>query len=446
MGIAIAPYDGLDTEELVKAADLALYSAKGCGRGQYRFYSSDLKDGAKIRRQLEEDLRDALQKNEFRMHYQPIVDAQTYKLKSLEALMRWEHPERGFVPPSEFIPVAEDIGIIKQMGEWALLETCKQAAEWPVELRVAVNVSTIQFAHDDFPQIVHRALQTSGLDPRRLELEITESVFMGDDRRTQRIFSELKDLDVRLALDDFGTGYSSMSYLRKAPFDKIKIDQSFIRGATEEDNNNAAIISAIVSLASALDMETVAEGVETEDELALVKQRGADLIQGYIFSRPVTHDDLLERLDKGELEYEPRGPAKYRSERKTVFRRIGLIHGDHRYKAVLRNISKTGAMIEGLMGVPVGTEVVLDLGGGQLAVATVRRSEKQSLGLEFETSLISDGADGLCTRPRVSPYAIEAAGRPLQSLSLDPYAMLAGDMLAKPMNIPQFVEVDLSGR
>lgn len=446
VGIAIAPYDGLDTEELVKAADLALYSAKGCGRGQYRFYSSDLKDGAKIRRQLEEDLRDALQKNEFRMHYQPIVDAQTYKLKSLEALMRWEHPERGFVPPSEFIPVAEDIGIIKQMGEWALLETCKQAAEWPVELRVAVNVSTIQFAHDDFPQIVHRALQTSGLDPRRLELEITESVFMGDDRRTQRIFSELKDLDVRLALDDFGTGYSSMSYLRKAPFDKIKIDQSFIRGATEEDNNNAAIISAIVSLASALDMETVAEGVETEDELALVKQRGADLIQGYIFSRPVTHDDLLERLDKGELEYEPRGPAKYRSERKTVFRRIGLIHGDHRYKAVLRNISKTGAMIEGLMGVPVGTEVVLDLGGGQLAVATVRRSEKQSLGLEFETSLISDGADGLCTRHRVSPYAIEAAGRPLQSLSLDPYAMLAGDMLAKPMNIPQFVEVDLSGR
>lgn len=237
-----------------------------------------------------------------------------------------------------------------------------------------------------------------------------------------------------------------MSYLRKAPFDKIKIDQSFIRGATEEDNNNAAIISAIVSLASALDMETVAEGVETEDELALVKQRGADLIQGYIFSRPVTHDDLLERLDKGELEYEPRGPAKYRSERKTVFRRIGLIYGDHRYKAVLRNISKTGAMIEGLMGVPVGTEVVLDLGGGQLAVATVRRSEKQSLGLEFETSLISDGADGLCTRHRVSPYAIEAAGRPLQSLSLDPYAMLAGDMLAKPMNIPQFVEVDLSGR
>lgn len=269
---------------------------------------------------------------------------------------------------------------------------------------------------------------------------------MGDDRRTQRIFSELKDLDVRLALDDFGTGYSSMSYLRTAPFDKIKIDQSFVRGATEEDNNNAAIISAIVSLAEALEMETVAEGVETEDELALVKSRGVDLVQGYIFSRPVTHDDLLDRLDKGELQYEPRGPAKYRSERKTVFRRIGLIHGDHRYKVVLRNISKTGAMIEGLVGVPNGTEVVLDLGGGQLAVAKVRRTNRFSLGLEFETSLISDGADGLCTRHRVSPYAIEAAGRPLQSLSHDPYAMLAGEVLQQPRSIPQFMEVDTSAR
>ena len=442
IGVAIAPYDGLDTEELVKAADLALYAAKGGGRGQYRFYSSDLKDGAKVRRQTEEDLRDALAKDELRMFYQPIIDADTHKVKALEALMRWDHPERGNVPPSEFIPVAEDIGLIKQIGDWALHEVCRQACEWPLELRVAVNVSAIQFAHDDFPQIVQRALQASGLDPKRLELEITESVFMGDNGRTQRVFEELKELGVRLALDDFGTGYSSLSYLQTAPFDKIKIDQSFVRGATEDGNNNAAIMSAIVGLAVALNMETVAEGVETQDELDLVKNRGATSIQGYIFSRAIAHEEVLDRLERGELEYEPRGPAKYRAERKTVFRRIGLIHEDHRYRVVLRNISKTGAMIEGLLDVPLGTQVVLDLGGGQLAVATVRRSFAHSQGLEFETPLISDGAEGLCTRHRVSPYAIEAAGRPLAALPQDAYSLLAGSAAANGKAPRRFMQVD----
>ena len=426
VGMATAPYDGLDADELVTAAQLAMHAAKSGGRGQYRFYSSDLKDGAKMRRRTEEDLRDAIHRDELRMFYQPIVDAKTHKLKALEALMRWDHPERGNVPPSEFIPVAEDIGIIRQIGDWALHEVCRQAQEWPIELRVAVNVSAIQFANDDFPVVVQRALQASGLDPRRLELEITESVFMGDNGRTQRMFEELKQLGVRLALDDFGTGYSSLSYLRTAPFDKIKIDQSFVRGATEEGNNNAAIMSAIVGLAEALNMETVAEGVETQDELTLVCNRRADSVQGYIFSRPILHEEVLDMLERGELTYEPRGPAKYRAERKTVFRRVGLIHDDHRYKVVLRNISKTGAMIEGLLEVPLGTEVVLDLGGGQLAVATVRRSFAHTQGLEFEMPLISDGADGLCTRHRVSPYAIEAAGSPLAALPKDAYSLLAG--------------------
>ncbi|MDG6078343.1 GGDEF and EAL domain-containing protein [Erythrobacter litoralis] len=440
VGMAIAPYDGLDTDELIKAADLALYAAKGGGRGQYRFYSSDLKDGAKLRRQTEEDLRDALVKDELRMFYQPIIDAKTHKLKALEALMRWDHPERGNVPPSQFIPVAEDIGIIKQIGDWALHEVCRQAQEWPLELRVAVNVSAVQFAHDDFPQVVQRALQASGLDPRRLELEITESVFMGDNGRTQRMFEELKNLGIRLALDDFGTGYSSLSYLRTAPFDKIKIDQSFVRGATEEGNNNAAIMSAIVGLAEALDMETVAEGVETHDELQLVKNRGASSVQGYIFSRAIAHDEVLERLARGDLEYEPRGPAKYRAERKTVFRRVGLIHEDHRYRVVLRNISKTGAMIEGLLDVPLGTDVVLDLGGGQLAVATVRRSFAHSQGLEFEIPLISDGAEGFCTRHRVSPYEIEAAGKPLSALPQDAYSLIAGNSAGQSPR--RFMQVD----
>ena len=442
LGIAVAPYDGLDAEELVSAADLALYAAKGGGRGQYRFYSSDLKEGAQMRRMLEEDLRDALIKDELVMHYQPIVKAKDYNLSGFEALIRWQHPERGFVSPEIFIACAEDIGMISEIGEWALRRVCEEAQQWPMELRVAVNVSPTQFVNDGFVDIVQRALQASGLAPERLELEITESVFAGDDEHTLDIFHRLKELGVRLALDDFGTGYSSMSYLRKAPFDKIKIDQSFVRGSTEEGNNNSAIISAIVSLAQALKMETVAEGTETKDELKLVIDKGASHIQGYIFSRPVTNEEALQRLAKGELAFEPRGPERYRSERKSVFRRIGVIHGDHRYNATLRNISKTGARVEGLMGVPVGTEFVLDLGDGQLAVATVRNARKSSLGLEFEAPLISDGSDGLCTRHRVSPYAIEAAGRPLAALPRDAYGLLHEASLHRMPSIPQFREVE----
>ena len=441
VGIAIAPYDGLDTEELVKATDLALYAAKGGGRGQYRFYSSDLQDGAKHRRQVEEDLRDAITNSELSMHYQPLICAKTHTVQACEALMRWEHPERGSISPGVFIPVAEEIGIIKEMGDWALREVCRQAKEWPVDLRVAVNVSAIQFSHDDFAHVVKNALHYSGLSPDRLELEITESVFLGDADRSQRMFAELKDLGVRLALDDFGTGYSSLSYLRTAPFDKIKIDQSFVRGATEEGNNNAAILSAITGLAAALKMDTVAEGVEAEDELALVTERGATLIQGYIFSRAISHEELLERLEQGKLKYEPRGPAKYRADRKRVFRRIGLIHEDSRYKVVMRNLSKTGAMIEGLLDVPQGTDIVLDLGGGQLAVATVRRSKGSMQGVEFETQLISDGADGLCTRHRVSPYQIEAAGRPLAALTQDAYSMMVAEQLGSGRK--KFVEVEV---
>ena len=441
VGIAIAPYDGLDTEELVKATDLALYAAKGGGRGQYRFYSSDLQDGAKHRRQVEEDLRDAITNSELSMHYQPLICAKTHTVQACEALMRWEHPERGSISPGVFIPVAEEIGIIKEIGDWALREVCRQAKEWPVDLRVAVNVSAIQFSHDDFAHVVKNALHYSGLSPDRLELEITESVFLGDADRSQRMFAELKDLGVRLALDDFGTGYSSLSYLRTAPFDKIKIDQSFVRGATEEGNNNAAILSAITGLAAALKMDTVAEGVEAEDELALVTERGATLIQGYIFSRAISHEELLERLEQGKLKYEPRGPAKYRADRKRVFRRIGLIHEDSRYKVVMRNLSKTGAMIEGLLDVPQGTDIVLDLGGGQLAVATVRRSKGSMQGVEFETQLISDGADGLCTRHRVSPYQIEAAGRPLAALTQDAYSMMVAEQLGSGRK--KFVEVEV---
>ena len=432
VGIATAPYDGIDAEALTSAADLALYAAKGGGRGQYRFFASDLKDGAHMRRRIEEDLRDALVNGQLEMHYQPIVSSKTNRATCMEALLRWHHPERGFVPPSIFVPVAEDMGLIKEIGAFVLHRSCEDATAWPADVRVAVNVSAIQFARDDFPAQVSQMLKHSGLDPARLELEITESVFVGDTERTQRVFEELKKLGVRLALDDFGTGYSSLSYLQKAPFDKIKIDQSFVRGATDQGNNNAEILSAIVNLAEALKMETVAEGVETLDELKLVKDRGASHIQGYIFSAALTQDDVLHRLASEPAEFEAKGPARFRAERRTLFRKIGVIHDDFRYKGVLRNLSKTGAMVEGLLNVPIDTKLVLDLGGGQLAVCTVRRSKGATIGIEFETPLVSDGADGLCTRHRVSPYAIEAAGRPLAPLPMDAYSLLANPAAAKP--------------
>ena len=443
VGIAIAPFDGIETEELVSAADLSLYAAKGGGRGQYRFYSSELKDGARHRREIEEELRDALAMNSgLEMYYQPLVDAKTHKVKCFEALIRWHHPERGFISPAEFIPVAEDTNQIAALGEWVLRRSCMDAAAWPGEVAVAVNVSAVQFANPDLPKIVQTALELSGLPPSRLELELTESVFIGDPLATHDMFKALKKLGVRLALDDFGTGYSSLGYLKNAPFDKIKIDQSFVRGATEEGNNNAAIITAVVSLARALNMVTVAEGVEAKDELALVRERGADLVQGWLFSKALPQDAVMERLESGALKFEAAGPAKHRSDRISMFRRIGVIHEDHRYDAVMRNLSKTGARIEGIIDVPLGTPLVLDLGGGQLAVGEVRRSEGAEQGIEFEIPLISDGADGLCTRHRVSPYMLAAAGMPLAALPPGNYQMpSSNDRRRAP---PRFMQADLT--
>lgn len=448
VGIATAPYDGVDRAELLKATNIAFNASKGA-RARYRFYSSELQDQVGQRRQIEEDLRDAIATGiGLAMHYQPIVDARTHQLKCLEALMRWDDPERGEISPGLFIPIAEETGLIRQIGTWALEEACRQAQQWPGDLRVAINVSAIQFMDGKFVDTVETALRKSGIAPARVELEITESVFMADQAYTQRIFKALKSLGVRLALDDFGTGYSSLSYLSKAPFDKIKIDQSFVRGATEPGNNNAAIISSVVSLALALNMETVAEGVETQDELELVTGKGASHIQGRLFSFAVSQQELLDKIASGDLVYEPEGPARQRADRRSEYRRVGLVHDDHRYIVVLRNLSKTGALIEGLLDVPVGTEVVLDLGDGQLAVATVQRSSEFRQGVEFETPLISDGADGLCTRYRVSPYLIEAAGRPLAALPDDPYAALTGQDAAKAklMRPKFFREVDRDSR
>ncbi|HEV2597230.1 EAL domain-containing protein [Sphingopyxis sp.] len=415
VGVAIAPFDGSSSDDLVRNADLALYAAKGNGRGRFAFYSSDLHQAAEQRRALEDDLRDALARGEMELSYQPVVHSKSNVVTGVEALVRWTHPDRGLISPGLFIPIAEEANLIWQLGEWVLRRACDDASRWPGEMRVAVNVSPIQFANPDLPKIVANALAATGLAPDRLELEITESVFLGDSAETSRMFKALKALGVRLALDDFGTGYSSLGYLQSAPFDKIKIDQSFVRGATEPGSRNSAIIAAIVALAEALEMETTAEGIESLDQLDLIRKLNVSHVQGYVYSKPVPQAELLEHAEAGSWTIKPAGPARQRNDRFSLFRKVGAVHDNHRYNVVIRNLSATGAFIEGILDVPVGTRFVIDFGEGQLVTATVRRSMKHQQGVEFEQTMVSDGNGGLCTRHRVSPYLIAAAAQQTDS-------------------------------
>nr|WP_243414956.1 EAL domain-containing protein [Altererythrobacter segetis] len=443
VGVAVAPYDALEKDEMVRASDLALYAAKKGGRGQFRFYSADLKDEEQERQLLLDDLREALAEDKLELHYQPVVRTADNVVVGFEALMRWEHEERGFVSPAVFIPAAEEGNLINQLGEWALKIACRAAVNWPKTVRVAVNVSAVQFANPAFPDIVTQALAASGLEPNRLELELTESVFMGDSETVDETFKALKLLGVRLALDDFGTGYSSLSYLRSAPFDKIKVDKSFVDSCTQKDHNSAKIITAIISLSEALSMETTVEGVEAFDQLKLVISKGAKFVQGWIYSKALRLTEIEEKIANKDFKIEPEGPEIHRPERRSVFRRIGVIHDDHRYEAVMRDLSKTGAKIEGLIGVPEGTGLVLDLGGGQLAVCMVTRTQDAQIAVEFETPLVSDGAGGLVTRHRVSPYALAAAGMPLATLPQGNYPLQ--QIAGPPRSKPQFMQVTVSG-
>jgi predicted signal transduction protein with EAL and GGDEF domain len=397
-GIAIYPDDGRTSEELIRSADLALYAAKDGGRGRYHFYSDDLHSEAQERQQLEQDMRDAIAASEFELHYQPQVQTTTEKITGFEALLRWNHPVHGYLSPDKFVPIAEDTGLITQIGEWALRTACADLAKWPEPIRMAVNVSAIQFANPALPSIVTNAIAASGIEPGRLELEITESVFLNDDKSTSAMFGALKGIGVRLALDDFGTGYSSLGYLKKAPFDKIKIDQSFVRGATVDGSRNGAIISAIVNLAEALGMETTAEGVETLDELDLIRMHGCSHVQGFIYEKPLTAKAATERLETG-LEAIARGPQSARAPRQTMLRKVMLEHGKHKYNGTIRNISTTGALVEGLWNVPPGTEFGIHLSQGYVIKATARWCKEDRMGVEFAVPLELDDNGGVSVVP-----------------------------------------------
>jgi len=296
VGIAMAPGDGADADNLLKHADLALYQAKGEGGGTYRFFEAEMNARAQSRHRLESDLRRAITGGEFELYYQPLFDMETNRIGSFEALIRWNHPTRGLVAPDEFIPLAEETGLIVPIGTWVIQEACRQATKWPDHVRVAVNVSSVQFRKPGLANILMQALAASGLDPRRLEVEITESIFLESSDALIAILHSLRNMGIRIALDDFGTGYSSLSYLQSFPFDKIKIDRSFIQQMLSR-SGSTAIVHAITDLARALGMETTAEGVESSEQLAELRLHGCSSVQGYLFSRPVNAAGVFDALD-----------------------------------------------------------------------------------------------------------------------------------------------------
>jgi diguanylate cyclase (GGDEF)-like protein len=307
VGIALAPQHGGDLDQLLKNADLAMYAAKAAGRRTHRFFEPEMDARVKARRALEMDLRQAIIDRGFELQYQPCVSLRNGKITGCEALLRWRHPERGMIPPSEFIPVAEETGLINALGEWVLRTACAEATTWPDDIKLAVNVSPIQFKNDTFALKVVAALAASGLPASRLELEITETILIRDDEAALGILHQLRAAGVRIALDDFGTGYSSLSYLQRFPFDKIKIDRCFVDGIVE----SSCIVQAVVNIAAASNITTTAEGVETEQQRDLLRTLGCTEMQGYLFSPAKSATDLKQAFfshseSGGAIQTEPR--------------------------------------------------------------------------------------------------------------------------------------------
>ena len=285
IGAALLPFDATTADDLLKSADIALYQAKSEGGGSYRRFDADMSAALELRRGFEQDLRLAVQRNEFELHYQPLVDIDTQSVFGCEALIRWRHPIRGFVQPAEFIPIAESSGLIVEIGEWILRTACAEAAHWPSSIKVAVNLSPVQLTKNGLVEAVTEALSAARLDPRRLELEIIESTLLENTEPVLQTLWDLKKLGIEIVMDDFGTGYSSLGYLRKFPFDKIKVDRSFVTDMASS-TESTAIVRAVVGLASGLGMTTVAEGVETAEQLGSLQAEGCEQAQGFYFSKP----------------------------------------------------------------------------------------------------------------------------------------------------------------
>jgi diguanylate cyclase (GGDEF)-like protein len=302
IGISLYPDDGQDAETLIKSADTAMYHAKENGRNNYQFFAPSMNARAVQRQSIEASLRRALERQEFVLHYQPKINLHSGAIVGVEALIRWQHPERGLLPPAQFVPIAEDSGLIVPIGRWVLSEACRQTQAWlqaglPA-ITVAVNTSAVEFRAPDFLENIRSTLATSGLAPRSLELELTESVLMRDAEATNAMLHALSELGIKLAVDDFGTGYSSLSYLRQFPIDTLKIDQSFVNQITHNPDD-ATLVSAVISMGKSLKQRVIAEGVETPEQVAFLRDQQCDEGQGYYFGRPVAAEALAALLQTG---------------------------------------------------------------------------------------------------------------------------------------------------
>ncbi|MFL6769944.1 MAG: putative bifunctional diguanylate cyclase/phosphodiesterase [Sphingomicrobium sp.] len=381
VGIAIGDPGKSCADSMIRNADLALYAAKAAGRGKHTFYEASMHSEAADRQLLENDLRQALDRGEMWVAFQPIVRAASEEISGFEALVRWNHTVRGPISPDKFIPLAEECGMIGRIGEFVLKTALAEASNWPDHVRIAVNLSPIQFNDPNIVDTVAALLAEYEFEPVRLELEITEGVFLADSDATDGTFARLKSLGVRLALDDFGTGYSSLGYLKKAPFDKIKIDQSFVRGAASTTKRNGAIIRAIVSLAESLDMDTTAEGVETHDDLYLIRDLGVSQVQGYIFGKPMPAEEAREMANSSRVEAE--GFQCIREPRQRLMRRaIAGINGVTT-EIRLRNISAMGALVESDQPVTPGQTITIDIVGVGPVVGIVRWAQSGKCGVQF---------------------------------------------------------------
>jgi diguanylate cyclase (GGDEF)-like protein len=298
IGISVGPGDGSNPDKLLRNADLALYRAKSDGRGTFRFFEPVMDLQMQTRRIMEQDLRKALPAGEFELHYQPVVNLASKEISGFEALIRWNHPSKGMISPADFIPLAEEIGFIVPMGEWVIRQACATAAQWPDNLHVAVNISAIQFRSPGLMQVIVSALAASGLAPTRLEIEITESVLLHNKEATLAVLHQLRALGIRIAMDDFGTGYSSLTYLQSFPFDKIKIDRSFVKNITE-NSSSLTIVRAVAALANGMGMTATAEGVETAEQLHSIVSEGCTEMQGFLFSRPLPAAEIERQFLSG---------------------------------------------------------------------------------------------------------------------------------------------------
>jgi diguanylate cyclase (GGDEF)-like protein len=382
VGIAIARPGKSYPNALIRDADLALYAAKAAGRGTFRFFAPQMHELAAERQILENDLRDAVAKDQMLLCFQPIVDSVTEETSAFEALLRWQHPTRGLLIPADFLEIAEDCGLMPRIGAWAVRTACAEAAHWPEHVRIAVNLSPAQVADPGLPSVVTSALASSGLTPDRLELEISEGAFPADGAGPARMLSRLKALGVRLALDNFGTGRSGLGHLRDAPLDKIKIDRSFVRGAEAKGSRNAAIIRAIVVLAESLGMDTTAEGAETLEELALIRSLGCSQVQGYLFGKAVPAPEARALAAASRATVEAVGFS--RPPRHKLLRNGVLVQDGDRLSARLRNISEGGAMVECERPLARDTRVVLDLEDAGRLDANVRWCQRGQVGVSFD--------------------------------------------------------------